>query len=372
MRQEFWDNRLERARPLFEAGMSITGVAREMVISTPTASRYAKMLGIKPGDSRSSSADPVSGKKLLKRIGELRSLAEQGKTRREAASELGVCYQTIANFCSRHGILFKRSGTGSQDKERADAMMTMFRSGQTLEQIGKVFGVSRERVRQIIKRDGGIVGKDGGKSAKAARRKEARERARDGKYLANYGCTYAQYVELRNIAKGMKSQGKGYYRTPVGAFNSQRQNAISRGIEWSLSLWSWWQIWQQSGKWEQRGRGGDLYVMCRYGDVGAYEEGNVYVATLRHNSKVQLNNPYRSEHPDHSDVVARLKVRVDRTAISRKRKYFDLPIGVTFVKSRGRYKAQIGLGGKNHDLGEFQTPEEASAAYQAALPRIAA
>lgn len=306
MRQSLWERRLERARPFFEAGMIVTAVAAKLGISVTTASRYARMLGIEPGTGV-----------LSDRLRECRELSEKGLTRREAAAALGVHYQTLTNYCSRHGIAFRRPGTGSRDAERADAMMTMFLSGQTMAQIAEVFGVSRERVRQIIKRDGGIVGKDGGIAAKAARNREARERRRDSRCLTNYGCTYAQYQELKAIANQMKAEGKGYYRTPVGAFNSQRQNAMTRGLEWRLSLWSWWHIWQQSGKWEQRGRGGDLYVMCRHGDTGAYEEGNVYIATLRHNSRVQLNNPYRSEHPDHSEAMARLKTNRSESALSR-------------------------------------------------------
>lgn len=44
-----------------------------------------------------------------------------------------------------------------------------------------------------------------------------------------------------------------------------------------LTLDQWKQIWFASGKWDQRGRGADKYCMCRIGDAGAYEMGNVFI-----------------------------------------------------------------------------------------------
>lgn len=298
MSPEIWEARLSKARPLFEQGMSRVEVAKALSISPRTAATYADILGVSPDDIR-----------IENRLGEIKQLAEQGKTRSEAASLLGVCYSSIVTLSVKHGIAFRHASAGVDDEERADTMATMFRSGRTLQQIGEVFGVTRERVRQIIKKHAGIVGKDGGRIASAARSKEARDRRRDIKCLAKRGCTYQQYLELRKIGEQMKADGKGYYRRPIGAFTTQRNNAIQRGIGWSLTLWDWWQIWQQSGCWEKRGRGGALYVMCRYGDTGAYEAGNVYIATLRHNSKVQPNNRYRSSHPEHAEFIEQIAAR---------------------------------------------------------------
>ena len=59
----------------------------------------------------------------------------------------------------------------------------------------------------------------------------------------------------------------------------------------------------KSGRWEQRGRARDKYVMCRRNDTGPYSVSNVYIATLSHNGTVQPNNPYRKDHPDHAKVV---------------------------------------------------------------------
>lgn len=61
------------------------------------------------------------------------------------------------------------------------------------------------------------------------------------------------------------------------AFYVQRQNAKQRGIEWRLTFDEWNRVWQDSGRWDSRGRGAGQYVMSRHGDKGAYEAGNVFI-----------------------------------------------------------------------------------------------
>lgn len=66
-----------------------------------------------------------------------------------------------------------------------------------------------------------------------------------------------------------------YQRTPRGKFNSQKMKSIARGIPWELTFDEWWKIWQDSGKWEERGSG--KYMMCRTRDEGPYAIGNVRI-----------------------------------------------------------------------------------------------
>jgi len=62
------------------------------------------------------------------------------------------------------------------------------------------------------------------------------------------------------------------------AFLRQRWRAThTRGLEWKLTFEEWWSIWEASGRWEQRGRTKDKYVMSRKNDCGAYEVGNVFI-----------------------------------------------------------------------------------------------
>jgi hypothetical protein len=61
------------------------------------------------------------------------------------------------------------------------------------------------------------------------------------------------------------------------AYTQHKSNAKTRGIEVKLTFDEWKQIWLDSGKWDQRGRGADKYCMCRIGDKGCYEVGNVFI-----------------------------------------------------------------------------------------------
>jgi hypothetical protein len=50
-----------------------------------------------------------------------------------------------------------------------------------------------------------------------------------------------------------------------------------------MTFEEWLQIWQDSGHLHERGPRKGQYVMCRYGDKGAYKRGNVRVASVEEN-----------------------------------------------------------------------------------------
>jgi hypothetical protein len=66
-------------------------------------------------------------------------------------------------------------------------------------------------------------------------------------------------------------------------YTQHKSNATQRCIPFLLTLEEWTLIWLESGKWEQRGRGADKFCMCRKGDIGPYEVGNVFIGTGREN-----------------------------------------------------------------------------------------
>jgi hypothetical protein len=206
-----------------------------------------------------------------------------------------------------------------RDKKRWAPMAALYKSGMTLEQIGQQYGCTREYIRQCLAKLG-ITGRDGGKSKCAAERRAAFEAKRNAKSLAKFGCNWNQYLELRHMS------------WPTRAFCAQRSNANKRGISWEMNLWQWWSIWQQSGKWSQRGRG-QGYVMCRNGDQGGYSVNNVFIAPARVNSSEQ------------------------------DRKKNGLPIGVRKNKRYAGYTAFRSINGVKHRRGSFPTPELAYAAY---------
>ena len=75
-------------------------------------------------------------------------------------------------------------------------------------------------------------------------------------------------------------------------YAQHKSNAKRRGIPFLLTLDQWKTVWLDSGKWNQRGRGIDNYCMCRVGDAGAYEVGNVFIDLHQRNvSSGSLGKP---------------------------------------------------------------------------------
>lgn len=202
----------------------------------------------------------------------LKPFAASGFTMEETAAEIGESYDFVARYARRHGLKFLRSGLSRADSQ-SQQMAALYKGGKTLLEIGDEFGVTRERVRQIISKHHGMVAKNGGAMVRAKKRRIISQAKRDASALKKWGCTFSQYVMLRQMRK------------PTVAFTGQKRNAKTRGIGWELTLWQWWTIWQESGHWEERGRNLGQYGMCRYGDKGPYAVGNVYIATCTQNIK---------------------------------------------------------------------------------------
>jgi hypothetical protein len=75
------------------------------------------------------------------------------------------------------------------------------------------------------------------------------------------------------------------------AYQQQRKHAtMIRGIEWKLEPLEWWQIWESSGHWHERGKLSHQYCMARKEDKGAYEIGNVIIITNAENHAMRNRN----------------------------------------------------------------------------------
>lgn len=219
-------------------------------------------------------------------------------------------------------------------KERATMMAALYRQGYTLEQIGAQYGITRERVRQIITGDFALTAKDGGASFLRELKQKEWERRAEARCVKKNGCSREELESIRAVGREALAQGLHEAAHPIRAFTTQRCNARRRGIGWELSLWEWWQIWQQSGKWKLRGRG-QGYVMARDGDAGPYAVGNVFITTAADNSS---NSP--------------------------RKKRTELPCGVRPSKNKkGGYYAQRNRDGKRFVSKTYPTPELAYAAY---------
>ncbi len=148
----------------------------------------------------------------------------------------------------------------------------LFAEGMALAAIGRRFGVTKQRVHQVIKK----AGIPSARKLAAAKRRADEEAVRNARCLSVWGCTYAEWKRLRQTADR-------YDQTPMGRFQSQKSNAGKRGIEWRLTFQEWWSIWVDSGKWYRRGKMIGEYVLARFGDHGPYSVDNVYITTTSQN-----------------------------------------------------------------------------------------
>ena len=186
----------------------------------------------------------------------------------------------------------------------------LFRSGQTYEDIGVRFGLTRERVRQIIFKRG-LNRHDGGYAVMRANGQRAKELARvkkrEAKAQAYFGCDADTVIAIAGkSAIWSGGAGKG---TIARIYYQQFRSAKNRKIRWEFNLASWWRVWQDSGKWEFRGRGAQKYCMSRTDDSGPYSPDNVVIRTNAEN----ISDGYRVRRTDanyHQKAMAALRLSV--------------------------------------------------------------
>lgn len=170
------------------------------------------------------------------------------------------------------------------DAQRTIEWRDLYVYGWTLEEIGRQYGLTRERVRQMLKKTG-MTRLDGGREkaqmallpAKIAAAKERRQRM-NNKFWKYGGVLKSVALEING---GLPLQTKGY---AVCKFITQKKSAQQRGTPFLLTLKEWWDIWQESGHWKDRGRGSG-YCMARWGDSGPYAIGNVRIILSSENSR---------------------------------------------------------------------------------------
>jgi hypothetical protein len=71
-------------------------------------------------------------------------------------------------------------------------------------------------------------------------------------------------------------------------YSNHKSNAAKRGIEWRFTPETWWQVWQESGRWEQKGVKHGGYVMARNWDGGPYAPWNVTIQLQSENLRTVM------------------------------------------------------------------------------------
>ena len=89
-------------------------------------------------------------------------------------------------------------------------------------------------------------------------------------------------------------------------YYSQKARAKIRGIEFKLTFNEWWDIWQTSGKWEQRGKRAESYQMARYNDTGPYSVSNVYITKMKKN--ISFANK-QAKHPNFKGIIKGINIK---------------------------------------------------------------
>ena len=91
--------------------------------------------------------------------------------------------------------------------------------------------------------------------------------------------------------------------TPKKAYDDQKRHAETRGIAWEFEYEEWLEMWLLSGKWKERGRKKDQYVMCRFGDVGAYSPRNCYIDLVDNNNQLRWESARKLLPQQYLDIV---------------------------------------------------------------------
>ena len=165
-------------------------------------------------------------------------------------------------------------------KTRDADIVRDFRGGQTLAEIGRIHGLSRQRIANIVHREG-LKRTDGGASKRSAALKLERNVTRAHLLRERWGCDESLFRQLRAMHQDRR-------HTPIGQFIQQKNNAAQRGIEWKLTLTSWWEAWERSGYYANRGMRVGEYGMTRKWDCGPYERGNIQIETVTQNQETRL------------------------------------------------------------------------------------
>lgn len=97
------------------------------------------------------------------------------------------------------------------------------------------------------------------------------------------GNTYRgrKYRETTGQTREGRAKRKALLNQPLAKYHMHKASAKKRGVGFKLSFKEWWSLWKDH--WKDRGVG--KLVMCRLGDSGPYELGNVRIDT--HTSNMQ-------------------------------------------------------------------------------------
>lgn len=132
-----------------------------------------------------------------------------------------------------------------------------FVAGKTTTELSVMYEMTTGGIHRILKKNG-LSRADGGKSKVVAERK-AKASATASPLQDRHGCSDEQWDQLR-------AMDEDYKKTPLAAFNTFKNNFqnLYKDIPFSMTLWEWWTLWDESGRWAQHTRNPEgLWVMAQ-------------------------------------------------------------------------------------------------------------
>ena len=88
----------------------------------------------------------------------------------------------------------------------------------------------------------------------------------------------------------LKENQAKYSASPRGKWSQQKAQAKARGIGFTLTFEEWRAVWEDSGKYDHRGKAPEDYCMGRMGDAGGYDMGTVAIQKVSENLTEQLTS----------------------------------------------------------------------------------
>lgn len=173
-------------------------------------------------------------------------------------------------------------GTPPELVARNDDIKARYLEGETLHALGSAYGITRERVRQILVKQG-IEGFDGGAFIRWERQRLEKLENKIDHCMAKYGCTPDEFSDLRRMGREMMKNGVARDKTPIGAYRNRMHNCTQYGIPFDLTLWQFWTIWRDSGHWDDRGQGN--YGLCRKDTAKGFTIDNVFIREMKRASR---------------------------------------------------------------------------------------